>query len=235
VIIIPVATGEETVALLRAVPMFDVLSPDEMQRVAEVAVPRSFTRGEMVFREGDKGDTCYVVREGMVRITRRHPGGRTIALAEMRTGDMFGELAMFDGETRSATAETLEDTELVALLASDMRRLLLSHAEMAVKMLSQITQRLRDANERVSRQSFQTVASRVAGALLSQVEAIDEEGVEASNVLVATTQAELAELAGSSRESASRFLATLEREGLVKLSRGKVLVHDPGALRNYIY
>lgn len=228
------ATGQETAALLAGVPMFADLSPDELERLAQVAVPRSCERDHVVFREGDSGDTCYIVRSGSARVTRDHPGGRTITLVELRPGDMFGELAMFGGETRSATVETLEPTTVVALLAPDMRRLLLGHPELAVKMLAALADRLRAANERISRQAFQTVAGRVAGALLGQVRAREAEG-EAGDVLIVATQSDIAQLAGSSRESASRFLAQLERAGIVTCGRGKVIVHDPPALRNYIY
>lgn len=201
--------------------------------LASVAVPRRWGAGETIFREGDAGDTCYVVESGTVRVTRNHSDGRTITLAELRGGDLFGELAMFDSERRSATVEAAEETTGVALLAGDMRRLLLNHPDISLKLLSAFSGRLKEANERISRQSFQTVASRVAGVLLAQAEAAG--GPEAHNVLVRSTRSEMAQLAGSSRESVSRFLATLERAGLVTCGRGKVVIHDPAALRRYIY
>ncbi len=190
---------------------------------------------EVVFREGDTGDTCYVIREGAVRVTRDHTDGRTITLAELRPGDIFGELAMFRGETRSATVEALRDTEALAILSGDLRRIIVAHPEIAVKMLAGLADRLRAANERISRQSFQTVAGRVASALLGQVTARSPDGVPGRDVVVAATQAEIAQLAGASRESASRFLAKLERAGVITTGRGRVIVHEPEALRNYIY
>ena len=78
----------------------------------------------MIFREGDVGDTCYLLRSGAVVLTREHQDGRTVALAELRAGMLFGELAMFRGETRSATAEAVEPTTAVALLAIDVQRLI---------------------------------------------------------------------------------------------------------------
>jgi CRP/FNR family transcriptional regulator len=228
---------EEIAGLLGRTPIFSGLSPRDLTQLAEMAVPRSWLEGEAIFREGDSGDTCYVVRSGRVRVTRRHSDGRTLTLAEMGKGQMFGELAMFDGETRSATIEAIEDTSALALLAGDVRRLLLNHPEIAVKMLSGVAGRLRAANERLARQSFQTVAGRVASALLGQVESrrADGAGDNGSPVLIEATQAQIAQLAGASRESASRFLAKLERAGLISTGRGKVYVHDADALRNYIY
>ena len=142
---------------------------------------------------------------------------------------------MWGGETRSATVEALEDTTAVALLAADMRRLLAARPEIAVKLLGELAARLRAANERITRQSFQTVAGRVASVLVGQVEARIRGGEPDQDILISATQADIAQLAGSSRESASRFLATLERAGVVSTGRGKVIVHDPAALRNYIY
>jgi CRP/FNR family transcriptional regulator, cyclic AMP receptor protein len=228
-------TGEETARLLGRVPIFGGLSEDQLRELASVAVPRSWPAGEVIFREGDAGDTCYVIQSGSVRVIRNHSDGRTITLAELKQGDLFGELAMFDTEHRSATVEAAEDTAAVALLAVDMRRLLSRHPDMALKLLAAFADRLRQANERISRQSFQTVASRVAGVLLGQAESLAGEATTDQGVLIRATRAEIAQLAGSSRESVSRFLATLERAGVVTCGRGKVLVHDPAALRRYIY
>ena len=229
------SNGEETARLLGRVSLFADLSEADLRQLADVAVPRTYLAGEIVFREGDTGDTCYVVRSGALRVTRRHSDGRAITLAELRPGDIFGELAMFGGETRSATVEALEDSRALAILAGDLRRLLLGHPELGVKMLAGLADRLRAANERLSRQSFQTVAGRVASALLGQVQSRDAYEAGRRDVLVNATQAEIAQLAGASRESASRFLARLERAGVVTTGRGKVMVHDPEALRNYIY
>lgn len=216
-------------------PLFAGLSPSDVAQLADVAVPRRWAAGEVVFREGDEGDTCYVIRTGATRVTRSHTDGRTVTLAELRRGDIFGELAMWGGETRSATVESLEDTAAVALLAGDVRRLLAARPEIAVQLLAELASRLRGANERITRQSFQTVAGRVASVLIGQVETRIKEGTAEGDVVISATQADIAQLAGSSRESASRFLATLERAGVVSTGRGKVTVHDPAALRNYIY
>jgi CRP/FNR family cyclic AMP-dependent transcriptional regulator len=227
--------AEKTALLLARTEVFGGLEPRELEAVAQVAVPRHWERGEVIFREGDTGDTCYLLRSGSVVLTREHQDGRMVALAELRTGALFGELAMFRGETRSATAEALEATTAVALLASDVQRLVRRHPGLALKLLAALAERVSRTNERLLQQSFQTVAGRVASALLAQTVARQAEGAPDSDVLIRATQAEIAHLAGSSRESASRFLATLERAGVVTLGRGKVTVHDPARLRNYIH
>jgi CRP/FNR family cyclic AMP-dependent transcriptional regulator len=232
-----VATGgsQGVVELLRRVPLFSELSTAELERVAQVGIPRSFPRETRIFHEGDPGDACYIVREGSCRVTREHPDGRAITLATMGPGAIFGELAMLDGERRSASVETTENTELVALPASDVRNLIRQHPDMAEKLVVALTRRLREANERISRQSFQTVPSRVAG-VLNQL--LSDEAVTPlvrDGVTIRLRQADLAQLAGTSRESVSRFLATLERAGVVRVGRGLVTVLEPERLDAYIF
>jgi len=229
------ATSGDTIELLQRVPVFAALGEDELSRVAEVAVPRRFAAGEVVFREGDESSTCYIVRSGHVRAVREHTDGRSITLATFGPGDIFGELAMFDDERRTATIEAIDATEAIAILSGDVRRLLREHPDIAVKLLSSLVQRLRHTNERLTAQSFQTVQSRVAAVLSQLVEAARAEGQEDGDVLITSTQAELAQLAGSSRESASRFLAVLERAGIITQGRGKLTVHEPEALQRYVY
>jgi CRP/FNR family transcriptional regulator, cyclic AMP receptor protein len=230
-----VGSARDTVRLLGRVPVFETLAPPDLERVAQVAVPRRFAAHQVIFREGDASDTCYVVESGHARATREHPDGRAISLAHFGPGDIFGELAMFDDELRSATVEAIEDVAAIAILGADMRRLLREHADISYKLVVALGRRLRQTNERLTRQSFQTVQSRVAGVLTQLVEQARAEGAEDGDVLVVATQAEVAQLAGSSRESASRFLAVLERAGIVSQGRGRLIVHEPDALSRYVF
>jgi len=223
------------VELLGRVPAFSTLEPGDLQRIAELAVPRRFEPGEAVFREGDASDTCYVVRDGRVRAVRSHGDGRTITLATFGPGDIFGELAMFEDERRSATVEAIERTSVVGVLGPDMRRLMREFPEIAIRLVIALGRRLRETNERLSRQSFQTVQSRVAVVLGELVQQRIAAGNGDSDVLVTATQADLAQLAGSSRESASRFLAVLERAGVISQGRGRLVVHNPEALEQYVF
>jgi CRP-like cAMP-binding protein len=255
----------EVVELLGRVPVFSTLEQSDLERIAELAVPRGFEPGEVVFREGDASDTCYVVREGHARAIHEHGDGRTITLATFGPGDIFGELAMFEDELRSATVEAIEPTSVVAVLGPDMRRLMTEHAEISMRLVIALGRRLRETNERLSRQSFQTVQSRVAVVLSELVAqelleerdqmeadagdargAVDDAGAAGGagsrpappsrgDVLVTATQADVAQLAGSSRESASRFLAVLERAGVISQGRGRLVVHDPEALKQYVF
>jgi CRP-like cAMP-binding protein len=228
------ARSDEVVELLGRVPVFSTLEPVDLERIAEVTVPRTFDPGQAVFREGDASDTCYVVREGRARAVRTH-GDRTITLATFGPGDIFGELAMFEDERRSATVEAIETTSVVGVLGPDMRRLMTEHPQISTRLVIALGRRLRESNERLSRQSFQTVQSRVAVVLSDLVSAEIAAGRPEADVLVTATQADLAQLAGSSRESASRFLAVLERAGVISQGRGRLVVHNPQALQQYVF
>lgn len=228
-------SSEEVVELLGGVPVFSTLVREDLERIAQFAVPREFEPGEVVFREGDASDTCYVVRDGRARALRTHTDGRTLTLATFGPGDIFGELALFEDERRSATVEAIEQTGAVAVLGPDMRRLMSEHAEISSRLVIALGRRLRETNERLSRQSFQTVQSRVAVVLKQLVEQEKNDGEPLGDVLVTATQADLAQLAGSSRESASRFLAVLERAGVITQGRGRLVVHDAEALEQYVF
>jgi CRP-like cAMP-binding protein len=228
-------TSTDTLELLAKVPVFETLAVEDLERIAEVAVPRSFESAQVIFREGDASDTCYIVRAGRARAVRAHSDGRVITLANFGPGDIFGELAIFESEKRSATVEAVEQTQVIAILGPDMRRLLNAHHEMAIKLVIALGRRLRETNERLTRQSFQTVQSRVASVLAQLVAQERSEGAGESDILVTATQADVAQLAGSSRESASRFLAVLERAGVITQGRGRLIVHDPAALDGYVF
>lgn len=225
----------DVVDLLGRVPVFAALERDDLERIAQVSVPRTFESGQAVFREGDSSDTCYVVREGHARAIRSHGDGRTITLATFGPGDIFGELALFEDERRSATVEAVGQMSVIGVLGPDMRRLMTEHSDIAMKLAIALGRRLRETNERLSRQSFQTVQSRVAVVLGELVDQAIAEGRAPRDVLVTATQADLAQLAGSSRESASRFLAVLERAGVITQGRGRLTVHDPEALKQYVF
>jgi CRP-like cAMP-binding protein len=229
----------EVVELLARVPVLSTLEGEDLERIAELAVPREFEPSQVVFREGDASDTCYIVRSGRARAVREHAGGRTITLATFGPGDIFGELALFEDERRSATVEAIEPTSVVAVLGPDMRRLMIEHPGISSRLVIALGRRLRETNERLSRQSFQTVQSRVAVVLSELVaqELAEEQGEQKTDgdVLVTATQADLAQLAGSSRESASRFLAVLERAGVISQGRGRLVVHDREALKQYVF
>src|SRR3954463_2596211 len=191
-------TDQSAVELLKSVTLFADLEEGELERFSHFAVPRTFPAGTRVFHEGDDSDACYIVKEGSFRVTREHSDGRAITLATLGAGEIFGELAMLDGDKRSASAEALTDGELLALPANDVRSLLARNPEIALKLVAGLVRRLRAANARLSRQSFQTVPSRVAGILLHlSRDSHPADGEEEVEVTIRMNQTDLAQLAGT--------------------------------------
>ena len=229
------ATSAERVALLRRVPVFSGLTDLDLEAVADVSVPRQYDAGDVVFREGDEGGTCYVVRSGIARAIREHPDGRSITLSHFTAGDIFGELAMFDDQPRSATVDVIEETEVIAIPGT----------------------RRAAADERAPRDRRQAdcrAGATAAGDQRAACAPVLPDRAESCRCGAGAdggggarwqrrrgrrarllTQADLAKLAGSSRESASRFLAALERAGVITQGRGKLTIHDPDALEGYVY
>jgi len=225
----PAKADAAVVDTLAAAAPFARMEREEIERIAEVVVPRRYRSGEALFREGDPGDTCYVLQSGVVRIVRTHSDGRQVVLALRRPPEMLGELAMFGSAPRSASAEAVEDTAALAILAGDMRRLLMARPTIAMAMLEELADRVRSASDQVSQRSFRNVPGRIAEALLEQVG--DAEG----DVVVELTHAALADMAGTSRETVSRFLSQLEKAGVLTCGRRQLTIRKPAALRNYIY
>ena len=226
-------------------PLFSGLSGPELDKIARVAVPRRYEAGSIVLREGDPGDTCYVLQRGRARVTRQHADGRTITLTNLGPGEIFGELAMFGGEVRSATVEALDEVQAVAILAGDLKRLLNEHPEIAVKLLGALGEKLREANARIARQSFQKVSSRVAGVLAELAETGSRSGavrgrsggarplrgrwscIRPRPTWPSSPAPRARPRAASSRRSSA--------PGVVTTRRGRIVVHDPPALHRYIY
>lgn len=222
----------DTSDLLGSLPLFETLNTRELAELVAVAVPRSFDRGEVIFQEGTQGDVMYVIRKGRILIKREHAGGRTIALTEMGPGDLFGELAIFDKEARSATAECIEKTNVVALTSGDVSRVLTRNPEIAVKLLQQLSRRIRAANSRIGDQYFQSTEGRIVNVVLGLAE--QQNGNVMAGSFVRANQSEIAQLASTSRETVSRFLANCQRADLLTTYRGRLQLRDPEGMRRMV-
>jgi CRP/FNR family cyclic AMP-dependent transcriptional regulator len=223
---------EAMVELLDEVSLLSALNEDEIGALAHQAQVVQWEAGTRVFEEGDAGDECYVIHRGRVKVTRRLPDGQPITLAQLGRGGVVGELALFAGERRTASLETLEPTTALAIASADLMTVLRGNAEVAIAMVGQVTQMLRDANDRLFQATTSTTNGRLLAALLSQVEARQARtpGVEEDIELVGTPT-DLARLAGATKEDATRVLHWLENEGVITLRRGRIVVHSPAALR----
>src|SRR3954451_11473588 len=132
------ASAHDSADLLARVPIFADLPAADLRQVAALSHPRRFAAGETVFREGDHSNTCYVVRSGHARALREHGDGRQSPRATFGPADIFGELAMFDDEERSATVEAIDDVDALAILGPDMRRLMLQRGELTAALVAML-------------------------------------------------------------------------------------------------
>ena len=225
---------DTVVALLAGHEWFASLTDEELTGLADKAETVYWEAGNVVFEEGERGDDCYVLHSGAVKILRRFPDGRRITLARLGPGSVVGELALFNGERRSATVEALEPTLAVALAGENVMSILKADPEAAISVAVGLADRLRAANERMFEHALATVTGRVAATLLGQVEARQAQGAGDRDIEVVGSPVDIARLAGAPRESATRVLHWLENEGVISLKRGKTIVHEPAALSRYL-
>jgi CRP/FNR family transcriptional regulator len=229
------ALARDTVVnLLGGLDWLGSLSGEEIERLADAADAVQWEAGDTVFREGELGDSCYVVYQGEVKVVRRLADGRRISLARLGPGALFGELALFAGERRSATVQAVAPTTAIVLAAMDVMNILRASPEASLGMAITLANRLRTTNERLLEYALASTSGRVVATLLSQVEARQSIEPGHHEVEVIGSAADVAKLAGASRESALRVLHSLENDGLISIKRGRMIVHDPEALRDYL-
>lgn len=218
------------VALLAGLSWFSPLASDQIDRLAASAETAEWEAGETVFEEGERGDQCYVIHSGRVRVLRWLLDGRPITLATLGPGDIFGEFAMFGGELRSATVEAVVTTVAIALAAPDVMTIFRGDANAALRAAVGLADRLRATNERLFESSMATVTGSVVATLMAQVEARRRQGDRGAEIEVAGGPSDVAKLAGAGREGTMRVLHWLENEGIITIKRGKIIVHEPDAL-----
>jgi CRP-like cAMP-binding protein len=183
-------------------------------------------RGDVLFREGDRGDRLYVIGEGKIKLGLTSIDGRENLLAILGPGEMFGELSLFDPGPRTATATAVAETQLIALGHEDLNTFLSGRPAVATTMLAALARRLRRTNEALSDLVFTDVPGRVAKALLDlsgRFGRPSEEGVLVAHDL---TQEELAQLVGASRETVNKALADFATRGWIKLEARAVVLID---------
>jgi CRP/FNR family transcriptional regulator len=229
-----VVQQETILSLLEGVDWFASLTREDIDALAGSAITVRLESGETVFEEGDAGDRCFVVQSGAVKVLRRIGDGRRITLARLGPGSVFGELALFEGDRRSATVQAAEETIVVSLAGAEVSEALRRDPEASFGMAVMLANRLRASNERLLEHALSSASGRVAATLLAQVEARQAQGAGDRDVEVAGTKTDIARLAGADRDSAARVLYWLENEGVISLKRGRTVVHDPAALGRYL-
>ncbi len=232
-------TLHDQTALLRQVPFFADLQDDELDILQEASRRVSYPKGSIVFYEGDPGDALFILGKGSVKVVLQGERGQEITLNELGPGSVLGEMALFDGVARSATAVTLEPTDFVQIRAEGVSALLEKRPLLAREMLRYFVTLLREANETVRSLSMFDVHGRIVRCLMRL--ARQRSAASDSQVVIEATRVEieprpsnqrLADMIGSSRETVSRALKLLDESGFVRID-GRKLVIERRALRRY--
>ena len=217
--------------VVRRAPLFSALD-DEASRALQAEMTRTrMERGDVLFREGDRGDTLYVIAEGKIKLGRSSPDGRENLVAVLGPGEMFGELSLFDPKPRTMTATAVAETQLLGLGNESLTAVLTGRPEVSKALLGALAQRLRRTNEHLADLVFTDVPGRVAKALLDLA---DRFGRQLDNGILVShdlTQEELAQLVGASRETVNKALADFATRGWLKLEARAVLLLDVERLR----
>jgi CRP/FNR family cyclic AMP-dependent transcriptional regulator len=225
---------DTVVALLDELDLFASLADDELQTLARKVKTVDWPAGTIVFEQGDHGDACYVIYSGQAKVMRRLADGQPITLAQVGHGALVGELAMFARDHRTATLQAVEPTTAIAISREDLMEILHGNAEAAISMAVHVAGMLERAQDRAFAGTTSSVNGRVLAALLAQVEARQARHPGEENLELVGSTSDLARLAGAQKADTARVLHWLENEGVIRLKRGRIIVHSPAALRGHL-
>lgn len=209
--------------LLSANPFFAGLSPEGLESIAQICQQRRLKPRQVLFLKGDPGDGLYAIRRGQIRIGTTDDLGQHMTMSLLGSGDVFGEIALLDGRSRTADAVATEETEMFFVPRREFLHLLGREPSIAIQLIELLCDRLRNMSERMEDSAFLPASTRLARRLVALV--VDY-GAE-----IHVTQDELAALTGVSRETVNRQLQHWKRVGLLSLGRSRVMIHDVDGVR----
>ncbi len=212
--------------LLKSVSLFWDLKEEEFGYIADRMVSKNFENGNLIFLEESQGENLFFVVEGSVKITRLSKDGREVILAMLNSGDFFGEMSLLDGEARSANVIALENTEVLTLNRKDFLEVLHNYPQIAIQLLKEMTSRLRKSDRQIVSLSLSDAEKRIA---LCIIRFADEQGtIRNGQVTVPKIpiQQDIANMAGTSRETVSRAMSVLEEEEYIQRNSRKLIILD---------
>lgn len=221
-------------ALLERVPLFRG-APARALAIAATAVRRRvYDEGSVLFREGDAGEALYIIGAGLVKLSKIDLAGHEKTLAILQPPEFFGEMAVLGHARRSATALTLDEVTAYVLFSDDLQRLMSDYPAISLNLTTTLATRLRDMDDEAQVLSYKDAQGRVAYVLLRLYRGglVD---LEADRALVRLTHQDLASLAGTSRETVTRALKSLESEGVVETRPKEVFITDPEGLAEILH
>ena len=216
----------EKIELLQSVSIFWDLNENDLGHIADKMVAKHFENGNYIFLEDSDGEQCFFVLEGSVKVTRLSKDGREVILAMLNEGDFFGEMSLLDGESRSANVIALEKTKVLTLDRNDFIAVVNDYPQIAVQLLKELARRLRKSDRQIASLSLSDAEKRIA---LCIIRFADEQGViQNGKVSIPKTpiQQDIANMAGTSRETVSRALGLLEKEDLIERNGRELIIID---------
>ena len=222
---------EEIASLLAETELFRQLSDGARLEVARRTIKRSFPSGDVIFHEGDPGDSLLIVATGLVKVFVTSPEGAEMVLATLDRPDTFGELAVIDGGPRSASVRAIEPTILIALRRTAFMEMLASEPGLAEALYRSLGALLRRVLQQASDLVFLDLPGRVAKLLLKLADDSGEPTDRGTLLELNISQSTLAEMVGGSRPTVNQILHAFSARGYVELRGRKILICNPEALR----
>jgi CRP/FNR family transcriptional regulator/CRP/FNR family cyclic AMP-dependent transcriptional regulator len=214
----------KNIELLKTVSLFWDLDKTELGYISDKMVSKKFENGNLIFLEESEGKNLFFVVEGSVKVTRLSKDGREVILAMLNAGDFFGEMSLLDGEARSANVIALEKTEVLSLNRDDFLVVLHDYPKIAIQLLKEMTSRLRKSDRQIVSLSLSDAEKRIA---LCIVRFADEQGVIKNGQVTIPKipiQQDIANMAGTSRETVSRAMSLLTEEKYIERNGKKLKI-----------
>ena len=208
--------------LIQTVPLFSDLSDTSLKVITGKMVARSYDKEKMILVEESAGETFFLISKGTVKITRMSDDGREVILAILGEGDFFGEMALLDGEGRSANVIALEDAEVLTLQRSDFLDILERFPKIAIHLLKELTTRIRYSDQQIESLSLSGAEQRIALVLIRLAEEMGKIKEGTVTIEHIPYQQDIANMAGTSRETVSRVYKMLEDKNHI-VRDGKIL------------
>ena len=212
--------------LLQSVSLFFDLSEKELGYIEEKMVTRRYENGNYIFLEDSEGEQCFFVAKGSVKVTRLSKDGREVILTMLNAGDFFGEMSLLDGESRSANVIALEETEVLTLNREDFLVVLHDYPTIAIQLVKEMAGRLRKSDRQIASLSLSDAEKRITMCIIRFA---DDQGViKNGKVSIPKTpiQQDIANMAGTSRETVSRAVSILEKENLIERNGRELIILD---------
>jgi CRP/FNR family transcriptional regulator, cyclic AMP receptor protein len=213
-------------------PLFESVGRLVLLALAQASELQTGEKGDVLVREDDLAARgFYLILEGSAKVVLTGPDGREAVLALLEEGDFFGEMSLLDGDPRSATVRATTEIRLVLLRRPSFMDLLQKHPEISIALLTALSARLRQANRKISALALSPVHARVSGAILQLAEF---QGFRVKGQVVIhdrPTQQEIAEMASTTRETVSRVLGQMQKDGLIQLDGRELVILDEMKLR----